>query len=91
MNKTIVSIYLKENYKDKLPSTKLFKVEQERLYTAIYNYTDYMPKSTSFAERCYQIANELKDRPKCINCNKLLKFKGYKSGYGKVCSKSCKG
>jgi len=93
MNKQIVSIYIQENYGDKAPSTKKLKKEQSRIYDGIYFYTDYMPKSASFTERCYNVKEGLYERPKCIKCDKLLKFKSYKNGYGAsgLCSKNCKG
>jgi len=91
MNKQIISIYIQENFKDKLPTIKKIKTEQRRIYGAIYKYTDFLPKSTSFAERSYLLSQGLDRRPKCMKCDKLLKFKSYKTGYGKVCSKSCKG
>ncbi len=94
MNKQIVSIYIQENYGDKLTGAqKKLKKEQPRLYNAIYDYTEYMPKSSSFTERCYNVKENLFKRPTCIKCDKLLKFKSYKNGYGVsgLCSKSCKG
>jgi len=92
MNRQIISIYIKENFGDNLTgaSRKLQKT-QPRLYDALYEYTDFVPKSSSFTERCYLITNDITERPKCINCDNLLKFKSYKTGYGIKCSNSCKG
>jgi hypothetical protein len=93
MNKQIVSIYIQENYGDKLTGAqKKLKKEQPRIYNAIYDYTDYMPKSSSFTERCYNVKAGLSKRATC-SCGKKLKFKSYKNGYGSTgkCSKACKG
>jgi hypothetical protein len=91
MNKQIVAIYINETFGDKLKSaTKKLKSEP-RIYDAIFEYTDYLRKSASMTERCYNITTNLSDRVKCEKCDKILKFKSYKKGYGKLCSKSCKG
>ena len=90
MNKQIVGIYIKDTFGDKAPSTRKFKKETPRLYKALYEYTDYLPKSSSLTERSYHVTNGLTERPKC-DCGKILKFKSYKNGYGTKCSKSCKG
>jgi hypothetical protein len=91
MNKQIVSIYIKDTFGDKLTAASRRLKEVPRIYDAIFKYTDYMPKSSSITERCYHITNGLTERPTCENCDKLLKFKSYKNGYSKLCSKSCKG
>jgi len=90
MNKQIVSIYIKDNFGDKAPRTKKLKKESLRVYNALYDYTDYLPKSASLTERSYHVSNNLVERPKC-ECGKILKFKSYKNGYGTKCSKTCKG
>jgi len=90
MNKQIVSIYIKDTFGDKSPSAKKLKKTALRVYNALYNYTDYLPKSSSIVERSYHVTNNLSERPKC-DCGKILKFKSYKNGYGTKCSKTCKG
>ena len=89
MNKSIVGIYIQDNFGDKSPNAKKLK-SQKRIYDAVYSYTDYLPKSSSLTERSYHVINNLYERPKC-DCGKILKFKSYKNGYGSKCSKSCKG
>ena len=90
MNKQIVSIYITDMFGDKSPNVKKLKKENIRIYDAIYDYTNYLPKSASITERSYHVINNLNERPKC-SCGKVLKFKSYKSGYGNKCSKTCKG
>jgi len=90
MNKQIVSIYIKDTFGDKSPNAKKLKKESQRIYDALYEYTSYLPKSSSITERSYHMINGLNERPKC-DCGKILKFKSYKNGYGTKCSKTCKG
>jgi hypothetical protein len=90
MNKQIVSIYIQDTYGEKAPSTKKLKKDNPRIYNALYEYTDYLPKSATITERSYNVSKGLSDRPIC-KCGKILKFKSYKSGYGTKCSKTCKG
>lgn len=40
-------------------------------------------------ERVYCILNDIKELPKCVNCNNNVKFKDMKNGYREFCSKSC--
>lgn len=94
MNKVIVSIYIKEHFGDKFNgASKKMQKDQPRVFDALYEYTDYLPKSASFTERCYNVMNNLSERPLCENegCDNLVKFKSFKSGYNKTCSKTCKG
>jgi len=91
MNRQIIQAYIQENFSEKAPSQKKLQKEQPRIFDAIYNYTDYLPKNTTIVERCYAMMNGLTERIKCERCNKILKFKNYKAGYGTLCSKQCKG
>ena len=76
MNKQIISIYIQENFSDSLVGIpKKLENEQPRLYNSIFEYTDYLPNSASFTERCYHLKENLKDRPVCEGCGNLLKFK----------------
>jgi hypothetical protein len=89
LNKNIVAIYIKDNFGEKSPKIRQLN-EIPRINDAIFKYTDYLPKSASITERCYNIVNGLDERAVCA-CGKVLKFKSYKEGYGKKCSKTCKG
>jgi len=89
MNRSIVGIYIKDNFGDKSPNSRKLK-SNKRIYDAVYTYTDYLPKSASLTERSYHVTHNLEERPKC-DCGKILKFKSYKNGYGTKCSKTCKG
>jgi len=92
MNKQILSLYIKDTFQGKVVPSDEKKVEdiQPRILDEIIKYTDFLPPSASFAERCYVLENDIEERPVC-SCGKLLKFKSYNSGYGIKCSVSCKG
>jgi len=90
MNKQIVSIYIHDIFGEKSPNAKKLKKESQRIYDALYKYTDYLPKSSSITERSYHVNNDLNEKPKC-KCGKILKFRSYKNGYGIKCSNTCKG
>ncbi len=91
MNREIVSIYIKENFPDGLRgASKKIKINSIRIYDALYKYTDYLPKSSSFKERVYNVMNCYNGRALC-ECGKVLPFIGTKDGYKKKCSKNCKG
>jgi len=91
MNKKIVAIFIEENYPTSLNgASRKIKNTNPRIYDALYEYTDFLPKAASFTERVFNIVAGNVERVKC-DCGKVLKFKGYKTGYGKKCSKTCKG
>lgn len=92
MNKQILSNYVKDAFEGKITAADNKKLQetQPRIYDAIFEYTDYLPPSSSFTERCYNLEQDMNDRATCA-CGKLLKFKNYTAGYGVKCSPSCKG
>ncbi len=90
MNRQIAAIYLKENYSDKIPNAKALEDEQPRVYNAVLEYTDFLPPSAIFTERCYLVENDISDRVKC-SCGKIKKFKNYEEGYPDKCTTTCKG
>lgn len=92
MNKQILSIFIKDTFDGKITPTENKKLQetQPRIYKAIFDYTDYLPPSSSFTERCYLLENQIENRPTCA-CGKLLKFKNYQDGFGDKCSTTCKG
>lgn len=92
MNKHIIEIYIKENFNGKITPSVGKKVQdsQPRIYSAIMDYTKFLPDSVTFPERCYNLEYDLTERATC-SCGKVLKFKNYSDGYGDKCSKTCKG
>lgn len=92
MNKQILSIYIKDTFDGKITAAENKKLQesQPRIYDAIFEYTDFLPPSASFTERCYNLEQGFSDRATCA-CGNLLKFKNYSTGYGEKCSPTCKG
>lgn len=74
-NKT-KEIYLKKNYIE--------------LHNKIINHCNNELKDLPFKEKVWCFINNIKEKPKCKNCNKVLKFKrSLKEGYGVYCSIKC--
>lgn len=92
MNKQILANYVKETFDGKITAAENKKLQdtQPRIYNSIFEYTDFLPPSASFTERCFNLENDINERTTC-GCGKILKFKSYASGYGVKCSPSCKG
>lgn len=92
MNRQILSNFIKDTFDGKITPTENKKLQetQPRIYNKIFEYTEYLPPSSSFTERCYNLENGLTDRAIC-SCGKLMKFKNYQVGYGDKCSPDCKG
>ena len=58
------------------------------LYKWIIDNTSFLD-NPSFIERRYCISHNIKETPKCVICNKKLKFISNVVGYQKTCSKEC--
>lgn len=92
MNRQILSLFIKDNFNGKITAVENKKLQdtQPRIYDEVFKYTNHLPPSASFTERCYNLENDISERATC-DCGKILKFKSYNSGYGVKCSTSCKG
>lgn len=62
------------------------------LFKEILKFTNFLEPNATTAERIYCICNELKESPKCTECNKPLQWRGFKNKpYSKSCNSSiCK-
>ena len=67
----------------------------KKKYTNIYKMiNDFInenniDESIKFTEKIYLFINNVTEIPKCLNCNKTVKFNNRNAGYHKTCSNSC--
>lgn len=43
----------------------------------------------TFACNAYNVCHNISETPTCIQCNSILKYRDFKSGYGKFCCRKC--
>lgn len=65
------------------PGTKLYN----SFYNEAINFVKFEPINMTEIIYCYR--NNLKERPKCLECDNDVKFTVYKTGYRKFCSQQC--
>ncbi len=76
--------------KDEIIITRSLK--KDKIFGEILDYFNKNFKDKDFkkiSEVLYRIENNLKEKPKCLNCNKKLEFENTHRGYGKYCSRTC--
>lgn len=76
---------------NKTKETFLLKNHKE-IYEKIILYIkeNNLNENLSFKEKIFLFMNDIKEEPKCENCNEKLKFKkSLKEGYGVYCSLKC--
>lgn len=78
---------LLKKFKDKTRTYQFFAFF-EKYKNLIENYTQYI-KTKSYIEQIYCFVYEIKEIPKCLNCNNEVKFIDFNYGYTKHCSSEC--
>ena len=64
--------------------------KHQNLVDEIKKTTTYLPEDCKMSERLYHIANNLFERPLCLNCQeKHVKFRDFVRGYLNFCSSKC--
>jgi len=67
---------------------KHLKYKHKGLFDKITTATSKF-KDASFSEKIYAFIYNLQDRPRCLHCNKPVKYKGFSVGYAIYCSHGC--
>lgn len=92
MEKNIIKQFFFENNKTGYKTKESYiKNNLNEVYLDIKNFqTKYSLSGTTFKELVYLYINDITSIPRCLQCNKQLKFKrSISEGYGTYCSISC--
>lgn len=63
-------------------------IKNNEIYYQLLSNTQHI-QTNNIAQRLYLFLNNIKEIPKCQFCTNNLKFRSFKVGYSKVCSKKC--
>ena len=69
---------------------KWFSKNHPLIYSEIINYSKKLTIELNFKEKIWFYYNNLTDRPKCITCDREIKFRNrFDKPYGEFCSLKC--
>ena len=84
------SFFITDNKSGYKTQEKWFLKNHPTEYAQIINYSKNLNIDLSFKEKIWFYFNNLKERPRCLTCNKEIKFRNrFDKPYGEFCSLSC--
>ncbi len=68
---------------------KWIEINYKNIKNDIIEFTNFLPKDSTFSRRIWHILNDIYEIPKCGYCHKEVKFIKFSKGYRKYCDQKC--